>query len=62
MSIAMHLELLPAVAGRLALLYLSSGALRGALSGPGRQGQLLGRFVGVPWAMQLRILMNINVV
>ena len=62
MSIAMHLELPPAVAGRLALLYLSSGALRGALNGPGRQGQLLGRFAGAPWAVQLRILMNINVV
>ena len=62
MSIAMHLELSPAVARRLALLYLSSGALRGVLSGPGRRRQLLGRFAGVPRAMQLRILMNINVV
>ena len=46
----MHLELSPAVARRLALLYLSSGALRGVLSGPGRRRQLLGRFAGVPRA------------
>ena len=62
MSMVMHLELSPAVARRLALLYLSSGALRGVLSGPGRRRQLLGRFAGVPRAVQLRILMNINVV
>ena len=62
MSMVMHLELSPAVARRLALLYLSSGALRGALSGPGRRGQLLGRFAGVLQAVQLCILMNINVV
>ena len=62
MSMVMHLELSPAVARRLALLYLSSGALREVLSGLGRRGQLLGRFAGVPRAVQLRILMNINVV